>query len=116
MLSNNADYTNAFRAYHSKLRMSTVNRKQTFINVAEALMKKQPNYKSLFLKQKYLEIILIESDLMTLVIEQLINNNIPMLYNYDSIYTTEDNITQVKDIINSCSKKMFNRILSLSIE
>lgn len=116
MLSNNADYTNAFRAYHSKLRMSTVNRKQTFINVAEALMKKQPNYKSLFLKQKYLEIILIESDLMTLVIEQLINNNIPMLYNYDSIYTTEDNITQVKDIINSCSKKMFNRILSLSVE
>lgn len=116
MLSNNADYTNAFRAYHSKLRMSTINRQQTFINVADALMKKQPNYRKLFLKQKYLDIILTESDLMSMVIDHLIKNAVPFIYNYDSIYTTHDQINQAKIIINKSSMKMFNRHLPLSIE
>ena len=117
MCSNNPDENSAFRAFNNKMKTGkTIRNKITFRNVAEALCSKYNNYCSLFYAQRYLDIILIESDLMTLVIEQLINNNIPIIYNYDSIYTTEDNITQVKDIINSCSKHMFDRILPLSTE
>lgn len=117
MCANNPDENSAFRAFNNKMKTGkTIRNKITFRNVAEALCSKYNNYRSLFYAQRYLDIILIESDLMTLVIEQLIKNAVPFIYNYDSIYTTHDQINQATMIINKSSMKMFNRILPLSIE
>lgn len=117
MCANNPDENSAFRAFNNKMKTGkTIRNKITFRNVAEALCSKYNNYRSLFYAQRYLDIILIESDLMTLVIDQLIKNAVPFIYNYDSIYTTHDQINQATMIINKSSMKKFNRILPLSIE
>lgn len=117
MCANNPDENSAFKAFNNKMKTGkTIRNKITFRNVADALCSKYNNYRSLFYAQRYLDIILIESDLMTLVIEQLIKNAVPFIYNYDSIYTTHDQINQATMIINKSSMKKFNRILPLSIE
>lgn len=120
-LNFNKDLLNAFRAYNGHYLMkqdyNSIMKLEQFQSIYNKMIQERSYLQDLFLHPDFCKsIILHEADFMKTVSQEMMNQHINHLCNFDAIYTSYKNLSTTIDIFWSLSLSKFNRSIHIDYD
>ena len=120
-LNYNSSIINAFRAYNGnyilKQDYNSVITMELFKSIYQNMIEERPYFQGIWLHPEMSKsIILHEADFMKTVSQEMMNQHIPHLCNFDAIYTSYKNLSTTIEIFCSLSLSKFNRSIHIDYD
>ena len=120
-LNYNSSIINAFRAYNGHMLLkqdyNSVITMELFKSIYQNMIEERPYFQGIWLHPEMSKsIILHEADFMKTVSQEMMNQHIPHLCNFDAIYTSYKNLSTTIDIFWSLSLSKFNRSIHIDYD
>ena len=120
-LNYNSSIINAFRAYNGHMLLkqdyNSVITMELFKSIYQNMIEERPYFQCIWLHPEMSKsIILHEADFMKTVSQEMMNQHIPHLCNFDAIYTSYKNLSTTIDIFCSLSLSKFNRSIHIDYD
>lgn len=120
-LNYNSSIINAFRAYNGHMLLkqdyNSVITMELFKSIYQNMIEERPYFQGIWLHPEMSKsIILHEADFMKTVSQEMMNQHIPHLCNFDAIYTSYKNLSTTIEIFCSLSLSKFNRSIHIDYD